>query len=356
MEFKAGQKRQIDAFLTNPDPETRIVLLFGPDEGLVRERAERLCDAIVPDRHDPFGRVELGAGDLDRDPARLADEAAALSFTGGRRVVRVRGVGNDLAGRVKDVLAGPVGGGLVVLEAGDLKKGALRTVCAGKDQRAVAIPCYQEDDRDVGAMVRETLEGDGLTIDPDALAYLVGHLGSDRGVTRAELEKLALYVDRDAEQRGRVTLADAEACVGDSAALSLDALAYAVLGGDLETLERLFDRVLGEGTAPVSVIRALQRHVHRLQIGVGMVASGTPAGQVPKAMRPPIFWRDEAAFARALQAWARTPERLDTALARLTEAELGCKRTGVPDRPVCARALMDLALAARAGDRGRARG
>ncbi|MDP7343796.1 MAG: acetamidase/formamidase family protein, partial [Alphaproteobacteria bacterium] len=45
--------------------------------------------------------------------------------------------------------------------------------------------------------------------EPAAMAYLVANLGGDRGLSRRELEKLALYVG----QPGPVTLAQAEACV-----------------------------------------------------------------------------------------------------------------------------------------------
>ena len=60
---------------------------------------------------------------------------------------------------------------------------------------------------------------------PEALAYLAANLGGDRQLTRRELEKLVLY---KGDAGGRVELADALACVGDSADLTLDDLAYAV--------------------------------------------------------------------------------------------------------------------------------
>jgi hypothetical protein len=34
---------RVEGFLRRPDPEIRAVLLYGPDAGLVRERAERKC-------------------------------------------------------------------------------------------------------------------------------------------------------------------------------------------------------------------------------------------------------------------------------------------------------------------------
>ena len=38
---------QVDAFLARPDPARPVVLVFGPDAGLVRERAEALIRGAV---------------------------------------------------------------------------------------------------------------------------------------------------------------------------------------------------------------------------------------------------------------------------------------------------------------------
>src|ERR1700755_1287314 len=111
---------RIAAFLQRPDPEIRAVLLYGPDEGLVRERAETVARSVCPDLTDPFCVADLTAAVLGADPARLADEAAQLSLTGGRRVVRVRGGGDPLAQLFAGFLATPSGDALTVTEAGDL--------------------------------------------------------------------------------------------------------------------------------------------------------------------------------------------------------------------------------------------
>ena len=88
---------RVAAFLRRPDPEIRAVLFYGPDAGLVRERADAVARTVCPDLRDPFRVAELTAAALAADPARLADEAAQISLMGGRRVVRVREAGDALA-------------------------------------------------------------------------------------------------------------------------------------------------------------------------------------------------------------------------------------------------------------------
>src|SRR5438270_9379407 len=88
---------QIDKFIAKPPAGITAALVFGPDQGLVRERANVLARSIVPDLTDPFRVSELDEGRIISDPACLWDEAASLSMFGGQRVVRIGDAGNAVA-------------------------------------------------------------------------------------------------------------------------------------------------------------------------------------------------------------------------------------------------------------------
>src|ERR1700687_4449918 len=109
MEIKSNAA---DRFIARPPAGLVAALVYGPDQGLVRERANELAKSVVSDLSDPFRVSELAEGALESDPALLWDEAAALSMTGGRRVVRVKGAGNALADSFERFLSAPSGDSL----------------------------------------------------------------------------------------------------------------------------------------------------------------------------------------------------------------------------------------------------
>src|SRR4051812_30251261 len=206
MKLAAGR---VDSFLRRPDPEIRAVLLYGPDAGLVRERAESVARAICPDLRDPFRVADLTGATLAADPARLADEAAQIGLMAGRRVVRVREAGDALAPLFGRFLAEALGDALVVVEAGDLLgRSSLRRVFDDAPA-AAAIGCYPDNARDLADLVREACAAQRITISRDAVDFLVARLGGDRLLTRAELDKLTLY----AGEGGRIGLDDARAVI-----------------------------------------------------------------------------------------------------------------------------------------------
>lgn len=331
---------RIEAFLNAPDKSAQAILIYGPDAGLVKERLDRLAKSVVPDLSDPFRIADLQASSLKEDPARLADEAAAIALTGGRRVVRIRDGGDNATAAFTAFLKHPMGDAMVLVEAGELTpRSSLRKLFESADN-AVALPCYGDEGGGLEAVIHETLRAHGLTAEPDAVAYLADHLGGDRKLTRAELEKLALYMGGP----GRVKLADAAACVGDTSALSMDDLAMATADGDHATAQRVLDRLFHEGTHPVGILRSLQRHFQRLHLCAGMIAKGKSADQAVATLKPPPHFRVADKLKTQLGRW--TPDRLAQALELLVNTEIDCKTTGMPGEELTGRAIMQLTRAA----------
>jgi DNA polymerase-3 subunit delta len=331
--------RNVESFLRGVDAAVAAVLLYGPDAGLVRERADRITAAVAGDAADPFRVSEVTPERLRDQPSLLTDEASALSFGGGRRVVRLRNAGDGLTAAVESLLRSPAGGGLVIVEADELgPRSSLRQLFEASNN-AAALPCYRDEAGDIARLIGEEFDRTGLRLTDEAREYLAAALGGDRGVTRRELEKIVAYMG-PAEAAQPLELADALACVGDATALSVDDLVFALGDGDLAAVERLSDRALTEGTSPVAVLRAAARHFLRLHLA----ASAEDPERAIRALRPPVFYKYVPRLHEQIRQWG--PPRLHHALNRLTRAEMDCKRTGMPAEVVCRRVLLEIAAQA----------
>ncbi len=338
---------RLDRFLHDPDATIGFALIYGPDRGLVRERMEMLTKSIAGDSDDPFRVVRLTAAAIKSDTARLADEVAALSFSGGRRVVRIDDATDGLTAALKEILRMGEArenrreDAFVVVEGGELgPRSTLRRLFEGSDAMA-SMACYGDEGKGLQEVVAATLGEHGLAASPDALAFLVRNLGADRMVTRSELDKLALYKGGP----GTVELEDAQACVGDSASATLDGVVYAAASGESAALERAIERAFAEGITPVAVLRTVAGHMRRLHLVVARMAQGESPKRAAAALKPPVIYKFQGQFHAQATAWRG--DRLVQAMEILMEAEIDCKRTGIPPEPVCRRALMRIAQAGK---------
>jgi DNA polymerase-3 subunit delta len=330
---------QIEGFLARPNPAQPIVLVFGPDCGLVRERALTLIRAAVDDPADPFSLARLDGDDLASEPTRLVEEANTIPLFGGRRAVWVKSGARNFAPAVEALIAAAPPDCRVVIEAGDLKKNApLRALCE-RAKNVAALPCYIDGDKELARLIDEEMRAAGIGIAPAARDALVPLLGGDRLASRGEIQKLALY----ARGRETVELDDIAAVVSDASALALDGLIDAAFAGETAEVEFLFGKARTAGTSVSSIFFAALRQVaalHKARLAI-------EAGQSIETAREGMYvhFRRARPVETALRNWSAP--RLARAMAQLAEAAFDARRQADLAATIAQRALLSLAVNAR---------
>jgi len=327
-------------------PGIAVVLVYGPDAGLVGERARAAAEATVSDPNDPFQLVRIEGDAVAADPGRLADEAGTIGLFGGRRAIWVKPTSRNIAPAIEAVLAGAGEDAMVVVEAGDLARNApVRTLCE-RSPKALALPCYADNARDLAAVVDEALRDASLRIAPDARATLIASLGGDRLASRGEIAKLVLY----AHGQGAISLEDVDAVVSDVSALAMDAVVDAAFSGDLAQLEAGYRRLTREGVAPAPVLAGAPRHaLGRVAQRVEIEDTGRSITSAVEGWRG-LHFRRRSAIERQLRAW--TGETLRRRIGTLQAELLDSRRVAALGDAIAARALVEVGReAARSGRR-----
>jgi DNA polymerase-3 subunit delta len=335
---------EIDRLLARPDAAPAIVLVYGPDGGLVRERAEAIIRGSVDDPKDPFAFVRLDGDDVAGDPVRLADEAQTIPLFGGRRAIHLRVGAKNVAAAVEPLLKMTLHDCRVVIEAGDLKRNnPLRAVCESA-RNAAALPCYPDDDDRLARLIDEEMRAAGLGIARDARAALVPLLGSDRRASLGEIRKLALY----AHGREQIEMDDIIAVVADASSLAIDAIVDAAFAGRNADLETELAKARVAGTNAGTIVSTALRHVAQLHKVRSAIEAGASLDQALYEMRPPVHFSRKAIVEAALRAW--TVAKLERAMAQLAEATLETRRQASLAETIAHRALMTIASGARRQD------
>ena len=341
---------EVEAWLRRPPENVSIVLIYGPDRGLVSERAKAFAEKTGLPLDDPFSVVRLDAGEAERDQGRLLDEARTVPMFSARRLLWVRNAGaqKSLADDVKALSAEPPRDAVILIEAGDLKKGAALRSAVEASAIGMALPCYGDEDRDIDSVIDDELGKTGMGIAMEARSALRRNLGGDRLATRGEIAKLALY----AHGKREIELEDVLAMTGDVSGISVDDAVDAMLDGKVDDFDQTFTRQSLGGSQAYLVLAAAIRQMQALQLLRAGMDGRNAAAVVAAAQAAGLLCAAQAGGARCWS--AGRPRRCSAALARLQAAVLATRQRPELAVEIARQALLGIAVeGAAAGSRRR---
>lgn len=327
---------QVKALIPQLKQDFAGALVFGTDEGLVQETAEKIGKMIVPNLNDDLTVIKITSDKIKENKTFLADESNAASFFGGRKLIWVKNADNTVAEAVQTCWDNLKTDTFTLLSAGNLSKAsALRTLCE-QHPKVLAVACYAENDSDIAGFIQETLAEYGVSVHPRALPLLVERLRENRMMTRQELNKLVLYLG-DVKT---VTPDDVLAVVTDTTDSSSDALCMAVAGGNMTVADKEYNMMLARGENVVSIIRMLSMYFNRLLAAAETYEQAGPEAAVKHVLKPAQFrWTD--AVKQQLKVWKKGAVLKVLDLLMTTERQ--AKTTGLPDTVILSRVILQIA-------------
>lgn len=317
-----ANKAEIERALKAPGDRIRFYLLYGPDESGSRALAKMLGAAMGGEAE----RIDLTGTELKSDPARLADEAAAISLFGGARYIWVEPAGDETTDALQALLDAPTAGNPVVLLGGALKPASRLLKLALAAPAGLAFASYLPEGRDVDRLVIEMARERGLSFRPDVARRIAEAAGGNRGIIGQELEKLALFADAAPERPQQIDQDALDAIGAASEEGDLSRLVDGVSSGDAVTLQAELARLASEGVEGIVLIRAVLRRMTLLAKLRAEVERGNSVDAVMASQGKSLFWKEKPVISQQLGRWRSGP--LAKSIGRLLEAERQVKAPG----------------------------
>ena len=318
-----ANRAQAEKALRKP-ADTRLFLLHGPDESGSRGLLGLLAAAMG----ESAERIDLNGADLKADPARLADEAAAISMFGDRRWILIEQAGDEILAAVEALLEAPAAGNPVAIVAGALKPASKLLKLALASPNVVAFASYAPDPGQADRLVAELARVHGLVVRGDAARRIAESCAGNRALIEQELRKYALYLDSSPGapkplDHDAIDALGAGADEGD-----LSRLVDSAVGGDPAALEAELSRLRAQGLDGIPLTRAVLRRLTLLARLRSEVERGSSVGGVMASAGKSLFWKEKDAIERQVARWRS--DLLAKAVSRLIEAERSLMAPGGP--------------------------
>lgn len=338
--------RSIDSFLANPPKDVAVIVLFGPNRGMIDDYTDRLSQTWRAQLGMSGGDslVSVNTDSLRKDPTGFMDPFRSVSMfhTGGTLYVvrKPPPVFPDLLTELESILAPkdghPPSEDRILVAADNLSKSSkLRKLAESKAHWIAAVACYDESPDQLMRFAKECAQMPDIAkqLEHEAAISLLDRVGDDRPSIRSRISQLGLYVG----DRPTITRADVEALLQPSQETDVAPLIEAYLMQRPDQIALYWQRMAQiDTTEIISIVRILGYKLWYLRQGV-VKSQSMPANQVPKAMRPPVFFKEEAAFKAQLKMWHLG--RIDKVLRTLLSIESAAKTTHGNARALLQQAL-----------------
>jgi DNA polymerase-3 subunit delta len=337
-----ASKSSIGRSVDQPDAKIRFYLFLGPDEAQSRGLAARLLHALGAQKFAVSGAA------VKSNPTLLADEAAALSLFGERRLIWVEPAGVEVLEGVEALLSAEAVESAVAAIAGALPRSSPLVKLAEASPLALAFAAYAPEGGDAARMVTDLGRRVGLKISEPVAARIAESCGNDQAIVAQELEKLALYVGASPHSPKELGHDAVDAVGADTKDADFLHLADLALLGELGELAEAISRLPAAGSEAVPAVRSLQRRLLFLAPARARIERGERLDGVMASFGKALFWKDKDRVSAMLNRW--TADDLATLAARAGALEHNLMFGDAPPREALGQELLAIARKAQSAD------
>jgi DNA polymerase-3 subunit delta len=319
----------IDNFIKNTISNISAILVYGPDNGLVKERVKAITSKILPGNIDSLRLIEFSYEKIKDDLRPLIDNIFSLNLSRQKLLIRVSNCAPAIAATLSEALNNYKGENVILLYAGDLAPTSSLRKFFENSKKHVSIACYKDEQATIKKLIINKLNQHGYNISPLALQAMENFIGGDRMLILNEIEKLITYMG----EHKNISLDDISSVITNSNIVTIDDFCQNIAQKKPAQAVQLFQSLMAENISLIALLRSLNKYFLRLYQVKFATMKNIPIAQAMNQLNPPVFFKNAVSFQNHLKIW--TINELTNAIKIFAELEAKCKKTGVPAELIC---------------------
>ena len=186
----------------------------------------------------------------------------------------------------------------IILKTGPIQKGLKIRNFFEDSPDCVIVPCYEESLSEKKSIIMEFFNKENIKIEPDHTNILSSLLSNERLSLKNELNKLILYI-----KTTKKNIIDALSILIDNNSHDLNNLAYLLASRKKKIFWNEFLKIQQTFSDEIKFIGIFSKHLERMLFVKSKILLGSTPTYAIKALRPPIFFKQEKAFLSQLDLW-----------------------------------------------------
>ena len=314
-----------------------VFLIYGPNEGLIRETIIN-----IKQEYSSFGNYDeiiINDKNLKDDKSFLHNSIFTNSLFFENKIILIENLKDSNWSEVEDIINRTPDNTAILLKNDNLSKSSKIRKFFETSQICFSVACYEDDTRDVMRNIDKFMLENKININRDVKNFLLNSLSSDRMISNQELEKIAILYSGS---ENKIDLESIKEIFNDSSSNNLGIMNKFVMFGNTEKSSKLINRLLLEGTSPISIIRSITNYLIRIKNTQVEMKKGSRFEEAIKILRPPVFWKEKDDFQKHCANWSSS--NVDYSLSNLMDTEVECKLNSKLAKLYCEKSIAKIAL------------
>ena len=313
-----------------------IILLYGPNEGLIRENYLKIKNIFSENIADEL--IFTGKSIIEK-PTALLDEIRTVSMFNEKKIILIENPSDKNIPEFESAFEYINNKILIVITAGNLTKSSkIRKFFEGSKTN-FSYANYDDDLKENSQLIQSLEKSINKVLSKDIKKYLSQSLSNDRMISRNEIEKIILYYQDNKELPN---LENIKLIFNNNSDLNLSKISQLAFSGQPNKMAINLNKMFSEGISPIAIIKVMLNYVQRIQATQISLKKNNDFESAIKSLKPPVFWKDKDSFKQHCNKWPISQTIFNFNL--LIDTELNCKSDYSLTNILCERALINIAV------------
>jgi len=296
-----------------------LFLFYGENNGLKKDIKESIKQEIKKDNTD-LEIITLYEKDITNNEENFFNSIYSGSLFANKKIIIIHSGTDKIIKLIEDINEKYPQNTFIIIFSDILEKKSKLRNFFEKNSKAICVPCYLDNDRDLEIIATMELKKNNIILSRESKNILIEKSNYDRDNLKNEIEKIKSY----AVDKKKLEIDEIKSIINFTGEHKSETLINECLNGNISQYKKIFSEIYTNTMNYTFMLRILSNKIQRL---LNMKVNQKNFDNIENLLssaKPPIFWKEKPALKRQLNIWKL--DDLKFVINEINKIELQCKK------------------------------
>jgi len=294
-------------------------LFYGENLGLKKD-IRKIVKAEINQKNNNVENLFLYENEILDNEENFYNLIYGGSLFSEKKIITIYNATDKISEKINDIYEKYPENTYIIIFSEILEKKSKLRIFFEKNKKAICIPCYLDNEKDLAAIARLELKKYNIILSQEIINLLIEKSNSDRNNLRNEINKIYSY----SLGKKKIDLDVIKSLINFSGDYKSDILINECLCGNIEQYKKIISELYSNTINQIFLFRILSNKIQRLIRMKEETDKLNSIDNVINNTKPAIFWMEKPLIKKQLSIWSQGD--LKKTINEINNTELLCKK------------------------------